>query len=521
MRSMECCSTEEQPLNGMAVPKVNIPGKSWRAIIALPLRLFLTLLVWTLTCPMMILISVLRALWLRIVKGRPSQILKYGTHNAEHIPGMHYPCMQLYTEPLDEGRLRKALVELLAEDGVEEKDIYLKFNADEPKDWPQTGSFNLAHFTGTDYWQFDAAKKDRGETEEVKLRIHVWNGKSGKPTVMYYYGSGTKWDGSSNFNFVKELISRYMGNPPREVFQKPQITDEAAALFDQSWFLYFLLKMPFVIATNYFMMLWNFVRAAKWAGGNGIGPRSTAMNFNKEESDKLYTTAKKLGVKPFALFTYAAVKACKEVLGEAPISITQQASLQTRHYPLEGLQEHRDLVGDWLVGPEQAIPRNYGVKEAMEGYKELSKELDEVGPMMRSAIMAKAYGILNSGAAAFQWLPTYAAWYTPTDRQLFMNNYGVRTMPEGSPFHTWNWNAPFWFGLNTINVDGRTTTLVGSMIFGMEVVEAMRDSTEATLREFMAQAGSNMESVPSYTPVMSSRSMGAEKSMASVKTIVG
>merc|ERR1719254_319913 len=107
---------------------------------------------------------------------------------------------------------------------------------------------------------------------------------------------------------------------------------------------------------NWFNMLWNIVRAARWAGGHGFQPRSTAMNFTKEESDKLFSASKKLGVKPFAFFTYAAVKACKEVLGEAPLSVTQQASLQTRHYPMEG-QEHRDLVGDWLFGPEQAIPR--------------------------------------------------------------------------------------------------------------------------------------------------------------------
>merc|ERR1719401_75838 len=112
------------------------------------------------------------------------------------------------------------------------------------------------------------------------------------------------------------------------------------------------------------------------------------MNLNEEESQRLYLGAKKLGVKPFAMFTYAAVKACKEVLGQQPLAITQQASLQTRHFPLEG-QNHRDLVGDWLYGPVQLVPTEYGLQEAMAGYRELQEELDNIGPAMSETIMAK------------------------------------------------------------------------------------------------------------------------------------
>ena len=51
-------------------------------------------------------------------------------------------------------------------------------------------------------------------------------------------------------------------------------------------------------------------------------------------------------------------------------------------------------------------------------------------------------------------------------------------------------NAPLWFGLNTIMVNGRTTTLLGSSVWGLVVVEAVRDSIEATLREIMDGAPS-------------------------------
>ena len=68
-----------------------------------------------------------------------------------------------------------------------------------------------------------------------------------------------------------------------------------------------------------------------------------------------------------------------------------------------------------------------------------------------------------------------------------MNNYGVRSNANPA-LEAWNWNAPLWLGVNTINVNGKTTTLVGSMLLGLEVVEPLRDHMEATLRDIMADA---------------------------------
>jgi len=296
-------------------------------------------------------------------------------------------------------------------------------------------------------------------------------------------------------------MNRYMGNPPNAVFQKPELSSEAAAKVDQAWFLWFLLKMPINLARNFFGVFWNIVRSFKWAGGNGLGPKVTAMNFSKEDSDRLYAGAKALGATPFACMTYAAVKASREVLKQQPYSIVQQASLQTRHYPVEN-QTTRDLVGDWLLGPVQWVPNNYTLEDAMSGYKELSEELRDIGPKTLSSWMAKAYGIVNSGAALFEALPTHNDNAYCMCNNLFMNNYGIRTMPPGSPFHVWNWNAPFWLGLNTINVDGRTLTLIGSMFWGIDVVQALRDNIESTLRDIMAKApAGSVVAVPKYVGV--------------------
>merc|ERR1719453_2484573 len=102
--------------------------------------------------------------------------------------------------------------------------------------------------------------------------------------------------------------------------------------------------------------------------------------------------------------------------------------------------------------------------------------------------MAKAYGLVNSGAAAFQPVPAFNDNAHILDRSLFMNNYGVREMPEECPFHTWNWNAPIWLGVNTICVNGKTTTLVGSSLFSLEQIQQVRNKIEITLREIMKKA---------------------------------
>ena len=63
--------------------------------------------------------------------------------------------------------------------------------------------------------------------------------------------------------------------------------------------------------------------------------------------------------------------------------------------------------------------------------------------------------------------------------------------------------APFWLGLNTINVNGCTTTLIGSSMFGNDVVVALRDNIEATLRGIMAKAppdAHKTRSIPAFSP---------------------
>ena len=147
------------------------------------------------------------------------------------------------------------------------------------------------------------------------------------------------------------------------------------------------------------------------------------------------------------------------------------------------------------------VPQDsYTLQDAQASYAEMSADIKNLGPMTQKSIWAKAYGIFNCGAAGFEALPSYNDPAHVLHRCIFMNNYGIRTVNEECGMLTWNWNAPFWLGINTINVNGKTNTLIGSMMWGEEVVAAIRDNIEVTLREIMAQAPNDTKLVvPTYT----------------------
>lgn len=58
-------------------------------------------------------------------------------------------------------------------------------------------------------------------------------------------------------------------------------------------------------------------------------------------SDSIVAGLKAKGAKPFAGFTWAAIAACKNLGLSVPASITQQASLQTRHFEPKKARDRR------------------------------------------------------------------------------------------------------------------------------------------------------------------------------------
>ena len=150
----------------------------------LPLRVAVAGSVFTLVFPPLLLGTSLRSIYMKLAYGKPSRILKHGTLNNTNDEDMHYPCQVLLNQPLDEAKLKVALVGLCGKfsaplrlrqllvitffssevlaitaeaqaGGIAEKNVSLEFVAEEPRDWPipetadargETGSFDIDYF---------------------------------------------------------------------------------------------------------------------------------------------------------------------------------------------------------------------------------------------------------------------------------------------------------------------------------------------------------------------------------------
>jgi len=341
----------------------------------------------------------------RISLGRPSQILKTGSKGFS-IPGMYYPAFMLFSEPFEEEKLRKVFLEMGKECGLGEDKMRLTMVKEVPSPlFAPSGGIGMDHYVekGTNWLREHSAKHYPASISTTGMGrghvcwLRVFNGAKGKPTVINVGLDGNRWDGSSCFNFMKELTHRYTTGQKHDVFKgdKLLINPESAKKLDEGNFLVFLCLMVYRIVMNAATTFWNcWKSAALCGGGAGCSPfmaltnfdanlcKFALINFSKEDSAKLAAGCKKLGIKPFAAMTYSAVHAGKKVKGYLPHTMIQECSLQTRHFPDEA-QVGRDLVGDWLVGPLQYPTATYTLKDAQAGYENLLSELDQCGPSVR------------------------------------------------------------------------------------------------------------------------------------------
>jgi hypothetical protein len=211
------------------------------------------------------------------------------------------------------------------------------------------------------------------------------------------------------------------------------------------------------------------------------------LNLDEAESAALAQGLKRVGAKPYAAFSLAAVRAYAYVFGRAPHCISMQASLVTHGY--EPHVPGRNLVGDWLVAPLQPLPRDaacYTLERAQVGYEALLHSLDKLDGAVARAFEAKAYGFVNGGAARCE----FARGYSDDNRLLdsvFLNNYGVRELDARINFFSYNWAAPVGLGFNSICVNGRTSIGVASSTMSLDELREARDHALATLRSFMSR----------------------------------
>jgi hypothetical protein len=78
-----------QPKEGMPPPpsKLRLPGANCCAYIMLPFRVVFTAIMFFMNWPLLVLVAVSRALYLRCCCGKPSKILKYGAKGVGNGAG--------------------------------------------------------------------------------------------------------------------------------------------------------------------------------------------------------------------------------------------------------------------------------------------------------------------------------------------------------------------------------------------------------------------------------------------------
>ena len=427
--------------------------------------------------PVFTLTAIVRAVIVRVAHGKASDILR--SRQAPFRAGRFYVAQMVSDKPFDPLRLRQVFFEMVHEAGIDPAKAQVDFEQETPRPLPASGPVEADHYVGGRRTNWLRGKR----VKHLVLWLRVFGGSSGEPTVLRAGLPVGSWDGTSCFNFMKELVSRCYGGPRCDVFQGKKLTlrPTSAQALNQSSFLMFLLRLPHNVAVNTWSLVWNWVGAVRSLGGPGPRPEVVLLNFDEIDSARLQAGVEICGVKPYTAFAFAAVDAYKAVLGHNPHSIIQQSSLQTRHYEPE---LERKLVGDWLIGPVQRIPRDeYTLQDAQRGYERLVRELDSLGEDVRRAFDAKAYG-LSTEAGRFEALPTYGLDARTWD-SIFFNNYGVRSVWPEAGFISWNWLAPFKLAFNTIQVNRRTCITLASYVLGPEALREVRAHVETTLRNLM------------------------------------
>ena len=463
-------------------------------VATMPIRIFFYCLFMALMLPLALVRSFWHACYLRCTKGKASDMLH--KLNVIEKPMGGYACQMVFDKPLKPDRLREVVNKLAAECGIDASFVRIDFedSSDLKTDvFPAEAAIADNHYVPEGWIKsVDTLMIMKGK--DAVLWLKVWNGRrAGVPTVLHMRLPGDFWDGTSCFNFTKEMCNRYAGGTHTDIFKDGQLmlSPEVKRKFDQFSFLQFLfIQQPFAVCFSVHRFAWRFGAAIfKCCGGPlelGDGGVAAVLNFNEEDSTRFARGAKAKGIKPFAAMNHAVMTAHTKVVGFQANRIIMQASLQNRAY-LPRIPE-RNIVGDWLVGPVQRVGRApYTLEQAQSEYDKLIMELTDfpANGEIAKTFNAKAYGFAHSGASMFEMHPCYPYDAGVWGPSVFFNNYGLRQINEDMGIVSWNWCAPYYLGCNAICINGKNSIALASLCLSRETVGLIRDQMEIEMRRMM------------------------------------
>lgn len=263
-------------------------------------------------------------------------------------------------------------------------------------------------------------------------------------TIMQAHLPGRAWDGTSCFNFAKELVNRYYSDDSERenspVFRANELikmSDDARDQFDNLWNLFrWAIWVPYNVYSNQSALCWQTASAEAGIDGYKENPKEIChANFSAHQSKRLAAALKnhstdvgaRGAVAPTAALIFAGVQAFRLGTGEFPFNVVTQASLQTRSF-VPSFKERR-FVGDWLIGVLHRVRtwgrrhglRNYYVDDAQQFYQDLIEGLGTTDARIRDGFYSRVLGKIKGGAAVFQKSPCFAGNSRLND-SLFFNN---------------------------------------------------------------------------------------------------
>jgi len=325
-------------------------------------------------------------------------------------------------------------------------------------------------------------------------------------TVFWLYLPGKTWDGTSCFNFLKEVVGRYYGETNPKVVKAEEMltmTEECKKALDSPLhILRYLLLLPLAIFLNLSATLWEKADAKHVPNRLGAkGDREMAfLNLTAKQSKEMCSAFKAAGMPPTAGLLYALCTAYQRHVGCYPFGINLQASLQTRGFV--PVIKERYFIGDWLIGPCYKVRRAFDGLRATLGlgnaeywrpedaktlYAQLIDDVTNCSGRVREAFVAREYGVIKGGPAPYQNQNLYGDINRMNDSILF-NNYGPRFVHPEAKAVSWNWTGPGKLDCNTISVNGCTSITLASTVMGIEKVTSIRNEMKDIIDQITAKS---------------------------------
>ena len=314
--------------------RINPPGNAWLQIITLPIQIVVYLILMILFLPFTLILQIVRASCRRLCSGKPSQILhKKLVPTRSPLGGYSYQIV--FDKPLDFKKLKQTVLELSAEFGIEEKDVLIEdCSSETPNQEIIYGSISAKHHVPGKDWNM------QGTSYPHVIGVRLYNASEpGKATIIHGKGCMKCWDGSSNFNFAKEYLTRYENPKKKSSVVKSgelEMNEESKEIYDnQISFMSFLCcQLPRATIINFHKWTWRIASFAICCGGNNIAMTGNTAIFNLDKKDSVhfYEGTKILKCKPYSALSWAAVDAHNQIMGRPMTRVCMQASLQTRCY---------------------------------------------------------------------------------------------------------------------------------------------------------------------------------------------